>query len=51
MLQRTRVCGLKVFYEGRSGTKFTKGKVKAKFSPEQATKAQRGSRGITVLFL
>jgi hypothetical protein len=26
-------------------------KVKVKFSPEQATKAQRGSRGIALLFL
>ena len=28
-----------------------KGKVKVKFSLEQATKAQRGSRGIAILFL
>jgi len=28
-----------------------KGKVKKKFTPEQATKAQRGSRGIALLFL
>jgi hypothetical protein len=28
-----------------------KGKVKVKFSLEQATKAQRGSRGIALLFL
>jgi len=26
-------------------------KVKVKFTPEQATKAQRGSRGIALLFL
>jgi hypothetical protein len=28
-----------------------KGKVKVKFTLEQATKTQRGSRGITLLFL
>jgi hypothetical protein len=30
---------------------FIKVKVKVKFTPEQATKAQRGSRGIAILFL
>jgi hypothetical protein len=30
--------------------KVLKGKVKVKFTPEQITKAQRGSRGIAVLF-
>ena len=28
-----------------------KGKVKEKFTPEQATKTQRGSRGIALFFL
>jgi hypothetical protein len=29
----------------------TRGKVKVKVCPEQATKAQKGSRGIALLFL
>ena len=36
---------------GKSVHQLEQGKVKVKFTLEQATKAQRGSRGIAVLFL
>ena len=36
---------------GRSGVQIPTVKVKVKFTLEQATKTQRGSRGIAVLFL
>jgi len=37
--------------ETRYPVSFIKLKVKVHFAPEQATKAQRGSRGIAILFL
>jgi hypothetical protein len=43
-----------IFYKQDNGTrsasKIGKGKVKVKFSLEQVTKAQRGSRGVALLF-
>jgi hypothetical protein len=37
--------------ETRYPLPFIKVKVKVKFTPEQATKAQRGSRGTALLFI
>ena len=42
---------MKIFSEAGEETRTQSCKVKVKFSLEQAMKAQRGSRGIAVLFL
>jgi hypothetical protein len=39
------------FYYYRHGGRWNKTKVKVEFALDQATKAQRGSRGIGLLFL
>ena len=39
-----------LIYRNLSKTKSARYKIKVKFTLEQATKAQRGSRGVTLLF-
>ena len=46
MSRETRTYGI-VYRAG----KLTEGKVMVKFTPEQAIKGQRGSRGVLLLFL